>query len=403
MITENYDKYFSCAIEKIPYLTFRKILTRNCLRETFNSYQISNMKKPLFLGLCILLVLASAAQSVDLDRFYFNAAYRDLPRRGLDTSWRTFAVTVETGAMCKMAIKDEYLTQMVNIEGWRKLDRKAHILIRTRLEDVIVEKSQVRERQEILKDKQGKQTGVKNYYAMQLTYTYGAQTTVTDYTGRALDEFPVVDRSIKNTYTSQEYTTKLEAELYFAYNIMNVTSEIMRRVATNTFEDISNRLTTNYGYVQRTVNDFMWILDSRKHPEYDSHRRAFALVKQAMFQMNADEPTDKVREMLKPAIDYFEKVKRMYPSTNKKERKLRYASYYNLAKIYIYLDDPDAAMREATALVMNDFDARDGHMLESAANDLKWLLQQNKVKSRHFPVNLLDFNGPFKSTASKVK
>jgi hypothetical protein len=361
------------------------------------------MKNPLILGLFILISLASAAQSVDLDRFYFNASYRELPRRGLDTSWRTFSVAVETGAMCKLALKDEYLTQLVNIEGWRKLDNSAHILIKTRLEDVLIEKSQVRERQEILKDKQGKQIGTKMYYAMQLIYTYGAQTVISDYTGRVLEEFPVINRSIKHTYTSQEYTTKLEAELYFAYNIMNVTGEIMRRVATNTFEDISNRLTANYGYTMRTVNDFMWILDSRKHPEYDSHRRAFSLVKQAMFQMNADEPVDKVRELLKPAIDYFEKVKRMYPSTNKKERKLRYASYYNLAKIYIYLDDPDAAMREATALVMNDFDARDGRMLENAANDLKWLLQQNKVKSRHFPVNIHEFSGPFKSTASKVK
>jgi hypothetical protein len=361
------------------------------------------MKNPLILGVFTLISLVSAAQSVDLDRFYFNATYRELPRKGLDTSWRTYAVSMESGPMCKMAIKDEYLTQLVNIEGWRKLDRRAHILIKSRLEDVIVERSQVRERQEILKDKQGKQVGVKNYYAMQLTYSYGAQTTVTDYTGRVLEELPVIDRSIKHTYTSQEYTTKMEAELYFSYNIMNVTQEIMRRVATNTFEDISGRLTSNYGYTLRTVNDFMWILDTRKHPEYDSHRRAFALVKQAMFQMNADEPTDKVREMMKPAIDYFEKVKRMYPSSNKKERKLRYASYYNLAKIYLYLDDPDAAMREATLLVMNDFDARDGRMLETVANDLKWLLQQNKVKTRHFPVNIHEFNGPFKSTASKVK
>jgi hypothetical protein len=364
---------------------------------------IPYMKNPLVLGLFTLMCLVSSAQNVDLDRFYFNATYRDLPRRGLDTSWRTFSVAVESGQLCRMAIKDEYLLQLVNIEGWRKLDNNAHVQIKTRLEDVIVEKSQVRERQEILKDKQGKQTGVRNYYAMQLIYTYGAFTTVSDYTGRVLEEFPAINRSVKHTYTSQEYTTKLEAELYFAYNIMNVTQEIMRRVANNTFDDISNRMTMNYGFTTRSVSDFMWILDSRKHPEYDAHRRAFALVKQAMFQMNADEPVDKVREMLKPAIDYFQKVKRMYPSSNKKERKLRYASYYALAKIYIYLDDPDAAMREATELVMNDFDARDGRMLENVANDLKWLLQQNKVKSRHFPVNIHEFNGPFKSTASNVK
>ena len=361
------------------------------------------MKKPFTLGLFIIITLVSTAQSVDLDRFYFNATYRELPRKGLDTSWRTFAVAVETGPLCKLVMKDDMLTELVNIEGWRRLDNNAHILVRTRLEDVIVEKSQVRERQEILKDKQGKQTGIRRYYAMQLTYSYAAHTTVTDYTGRLLEQFPAVDRNVKHTYTGQEYATKAEAELHFAYNAMHVSSEIMRRVATNTFEELGNRLSTQYGYTQRTVNDFMWILDSRKHPEYEAHRKAFGIVKQAMFQMNADEPVDKVREMVQPAIDYFEKVKKRYPSTNKKERKLRYASFYNLAKIYLYLDDPDAAMHEATALVMNDFDARDGRVLENVANDLKSLLQQNKVKSRHFPVNIHEFNGPFKSTASKVK
>ncbi len=361
------------------------------------------MKKPLTLGLFIIITLAATAQNVDLDRFYFNVTYRELPRKGLDTSWRTFAVALETGTLCKLAMREDMLSQIVNIEGWRKLDRHAHILIRTRLEDVIVEKSIIRERQEILKDKQGKQTGVRMYYALQLTYSYGARTTVTDYMGRVLEEFPVIDRNIKHTYTGQEYATKAEAELHYAYNAMNVNSEIMRRVATSTMEDISNRLTINYGFTQRTVSDFMWILDTRKHPEYEAHRKAFSLVKQAMFQMNADEPTDKIREMLQPAIGYFEKIKKRYPSTSKKERKLRYASYFALAKIYIYLDDPDAAMREATGLVMNDFDARDGRMLENVANDLKWVLQQNKVQTRHFPVNIHEFNGPFKSTASKVK
>jgi hypothetical protein len=353
------------------------------------------MKKPLVLGFFITVTLFATAQNVDLDRFFFNATYRELPRRGLDTSWRTFSVSVETGPLCKLTIKEDQLNQIVNIEGWRKLNRNAHIQVKTRLEDVIVERSQVIERQEILKDKQGKQTGVRMHYAMQLTYTYGAQTMVTDYLGRKLEDLPVINRNVKHTFTSQEFNSKGEAEMYFSYNFINVTSDLMRRVATGTLEDLGNRLTANYGFTLRTANDFMWILDSRKHPEYDAHRSAFTLVKQAMFMMNADEPVDKVREMLKPAIEYFEKIKRIYPSTNKKDKKLRYASYYNLAKIYIYLDDPDAAMKEATGLVMNDFDARDGRMLESAANDLKWLLQQNKVKTRHFPVNIQDFNGPY--------
>ena len=50
------------------------------------------MKKPLVLGFFITVTLFATAQNVDLDRFFFNATYRELPRKGLDTSWRTFSV-----------------------------------------------------------------------------------------------------------------------------------------------------------------------------------------------------------------------------------------------------------------------------------------------------------------------
>ena len=96
--------------------------------------------------------------------------------------------------------------------------------------------------------------------------------------------------------------------MFFRYNVIPVTSDIIRQETNNTMLQLSNMLTYDYGFSQRTVNDFMWILDSRKHPEYNDHRNAFITVKEALFQMNANEPLNKVREMMQPAIDYFEKV-----------------------------------------------------------------------------------------------
>ena len=50
----------------------------------------------------------------------------------------------------------------------------------------------------------------------------------------------------------------------------------------------------------------MWIVDSRKHPEYDAHREAFRTITDVLFSMNADSSIDKAREKLKPVIAYFE-------------------------------------------------------------------------------------------------
>ena len=106
--------------------------------------------------------------------------------------------------------------------------------------------------------------------------------------------------------------------------------------------------------------------------------------KQAMFQMNAEEPLDDVKKSLGPVIKYYESIKKKYSSNSKADRKMRYASYFNLAKIYYYLDEPDAAMREAGELSMNEYDEKDGKRLEAMATELKTILKLNKFHSRHF-------------------
>jgi hypothetical protein len=267
---------------------------------------------------------------------------------------------------------------------------------------VIVEGSESKERVEVLKDKNGKQTGSRSHYFVQITYSYAARATVNDYRGNIMQNLTLATRSSKQSWNTAEFNTKAEAEANFRFGIISMTGDIMRQVAGSTCSEISTTLTDYYGYTVRTYNDFMWILDSKKHPEYDAHRKAWLTVKQAFFQMTANEPLDRTREMMQPAIAYFVSIKKKYTGTSKWDRKLRYASHFALSKIYYYLDDADGAMREATELVLNDFDARDGKMLENWAIDLKWILGQSRLKTRHFALNFDQMTGPdINATSSK--
>ena len=60
--------------------------------------------------------LATYAQKVDLDKFYFSASYRDLPRNPLDTSFHTFSVSATTGPLTKFVVKPPELEQRVATE-----------------------------------------------------------------------------------------------------------------------------------------------------------------------------------------------------------------------------------------------------------------------------------------------
>ena len=95
---------------------------------------------------------------------------------------------------------------------------------------------------------------------------------------------------------------------------------------------------------------------------------------------------ESVTKELAPAIEIFEKQIKSYAEDNRKNRKVRYSAYYNLMKIYYYLDNLEAAEKYANLLVENDYDKKDGkNMLESIQNR-KRLQDINKINSSHIKV-----------------
>ena len=344
------------------------------------------------IALCALPVVLFA-QKVDLDKFYFTANYRDLPRHPLDTSYHTFSVYVQTGPLSRLAIRRGEIEDQVQIYGWKRLQSKAHVEIQFRFEDVLIEKTDVIENVEILKDKNGKETGRRSTFTLSIIYAYGAQAKLTDYRGQAIQTHVLASRDQKKKWNSEAFTSAAEANAYFKFGIATITNQLIKQSVSNSISTLNNTLTWNYGYAARTVGDFFWILDTRKHPEYENHRRAWIDFKQAIMGMTADEPLDELKTELKPVIEYFVKVAKKYNSSSKADKKLRYASFYNLSKIYIYLDEPDAAMKYATELSINGFDAKDGNRLEAVAADLKQQLKIAKRTSRHFPLNVQEYQG----------
>lgn len=350
--------------------------------------------------IAFLLPVSVMAQKVDLDRFNFTSQFRTLPSARLDSSYRTYHVNVEGTRLMAGYLREMSPEKSVFLEGWRMLPNNGHLAINIRLEDLLPESISVKERVEIIKDKTGRQTGTRTYYCQEVIYTFAANAEIYDYKGAHIRNVLLDHRGAKKTYRSPEFAVRQLAEGYFMLNALTVTGQLYKNCVNNSMRNLSNEITENFGYGETTVSDFMWILDSRKHPEYSAHRNAFLTIKDAMFDITASKPIDDVREKLQPAIKYFESIKRKYPSSSKHDRKLRYASYFNLAVLYYYLDDPQAMMKEASGLILNDFDARDGRALESTAIRLKNLFEQTQINTRHFPIDINALRGPYENSVT---
>jgi hypothetical protein len=360
--------------------------------------------KKLYIAILLAFPLFIAAQkSVDLDRFRFSVQYRSLPKMRLDSTYRTYNVEVEGTRMMQSFLQDLSPEKSVLLEGWRKLPQGGHVNINVKLGDLLPESVSIKERVETTKDKNGVITGTKTFYRQEVVYTFDANATLTDYKGAHIMDEQLAGRGNKQVYRSPEFPIKTMAEGYFMINSLAVTKELFQNCVNRAMHYLSDRITDNFGFKEVTANDFMWIVDTKKHPEYSAHRKAFQDMNEVLFNFNANSSIEGVREKLKPVIDYFEKIKKNYPSTKKHDRKIRYASYFNLAVLYYYLDDPQSMMKEANGLVLNDFDAKDGKGFEQTASWLKNQFQQTNIYTRHFPINTATFKGPYEKQDVSVK
>lgn len=353
------------------------------------------MKKIYILTFCFLPLLSTAQKSVDLDRHRFKVQYRSLPAMRLDSTYRTYDVQVETTQLMQSLLHDISPENSVVLEGWRKLPQDGHITIKVKLGDLVPGSVSVKERVVTTKNGNGQVTGTKTFYYQEVVYTFAATANIYDYKGMHIIDQELADRNYKQVYRSPEFALRPMAEGYFLLNSLAVTKELYRNSVNRAMHYLSERITDNFGFSEVTVNDYMWIIDSRKHPEYSAFRQVFRQMNEVLFNMDANTPIEGVREKLKPVIDYFEKVRRDYSSNNRHDRKIRYASYFNLAVLYYYLDDPQSMMREANGLVLNDFDTKDGKAFERTATWLKNLFQQNNIYTRHFSINTASFKGPY--------
>lgn len=355
-----------------------------------------------FLTLLLFPTMLWAQRNVDLDKYSFRVQMRSLPTMRLDTSYHTFNVEVENTKLMQSFMNELEPARMVELDGWRKLDQQGHITVRVRFDDLLPESFQVTERVENIKDRTGKITGTRTLYTQEMTYTFAASAVITDYKGAHITDQVLASRDTKYKFRSPEFPVKQLAEGYFLINSLKVTNDLFRVNVTNAMHRLSNQISEQFGFSEITTNDYIWVVDSRKHPEYEGNRKAGGLMNDVLFSMNANTPIKDARAQLKPVIDYFEMVKKRYSSTSKHDRKIRYASYFNLAVLYYYLDDPQAMMKEANGLVLNDYDARDGKGFESVALGLKNQFQNANLYTRHFPIDTTVFRGPYAQiTATK--
>lgn len=354
------------------------------------------MKRTLLtLASLAILTINSIAQSVDIDRFYLPSSIRNFPEV-VDLTKNTYNVTSPTGN----DVSDDFSIRFasadnIQIEGLKKVT-KGHYDIRIIFVDARIDSYDVEEIKRENKDKNGVLISTAITYQPVLKYTIKFKSEIYDYTGKFIATALLTDIKIKSTKLGGEHAEWSKANAYMRNNRRSILNEFFNTEYTNHVNATQAALNNKLGWTIASGNTPIWILDSKKHPEYEKQQAISAEVKAWAMGINATTPL--TEEQIKKAeefLAYFESLKTKYSSDKRPDRKMRYSAYFNKAVIYnTYLDSPEKAMIEAQGLIANDYDKSDGRIFNEEAMKLKGNMDRAKIKSTHFPIDTDSFKGP---------
>jgi hypothetical protein len=374
--------------------------------------------KKLLICLFFLSFFSSKAQKVDLDRFYFDVSYQVLPKEPVPFEKRTFSSIVKLGGAIQTYANPIALNDKINIIGWKKVDQNGTVDIELNLEDFLEKSAYPQTRVEETKDKDGRVTSRKEYYYVVAKYTTRGYAKVKG----PLTPIPLSDKQIeeekakqaavttnrflknavikKDTtaskegfnisfngeleYKSKEYTDPAAPMKDFYLNKTAIRDQTLRNFTDNSLANFNNNINYTYGFRPKKDNEILWIMDA-KNEEGKTQSDAIQAVKSFFTTMKADEPIDELKSNMQPLIEYFDSLKTKYPEDNKPSRKMRYSAYYNLAVIYLMLDEPEKSIAESEKLIANDYDKSDGKSLIERANKLIVSFNTAKTNTTHNP------------------
>ena len=335
------------------------------------------------LVLISICVLSFSSTALDLDREDFKVSYMQLPEQPIvnpiNRNYSVYYNSAYKSHEFQSLIEDSF-----HINGFTRFDTNATIHLDFQFEDLKVVNTEVLEDERQVKGDDGK-SYTEYFYIPVLTYTTSAQVFV-NYANGESKVYKFGNK--KNKFKGQEAYSTSEANIALTSELYQVVFEEQNRFILETTIAMQSKLNELHGYQTVDKSDYLLILDSRRYPEYKDYKRYYQLTTRLFKQMTPFESVEGIRSGIQPVLDFLMGIPEKYPEKKKAHVKMRYASYYNIAKIYYYLDEFEKAIDYYEKVIENDYHEGQSKRNIKDIDKLKDLLAVNQVNTRHLDIQL---------------
>jgi hypothetical protein len=280
--------------------------------------------------------------------------------------------------------EEQIISQYSNLQGFKKVaPEEADLIWTVNINPIQFNGIDIKSSSSTTKDKAGREITTYSYwYEMYYFKHFNAQ--VLNRKSEVIFSYSDNNQGDRLVSKGETKSTYKEAEEIYNKEGKQVQANIARKHIEAELKFILSCVNEKLGYQSEKVSFNLYTTDSPKHPENEAFIKNLKETQRLFKNIPAQSLPKSIVDDLEKAVKYFESVATKYTSKEKVDIKLRYASYYNIAQIYQYLDRFDESTEAAKKLIANDYDKKDGEKIIKANVSLKEELAKAGQKSRRF-------------------
>ena len=338
----------------------------------------------VLLILCMGLMLSFGSYGLDLDRESINVAYLGLPTNPMvnpvDRNYSVYYNSANNIDEYQRTIEDYF-----HINGFTKLDSNATVHLDFQFDEIKVTGTEVISDKRKVRDSDGN-SYYEFFYIPVLSYETYAKVIISYANGESsIHKFG----SKNNKFEGNETYSISEANIALTSDLYRIAYETQNQFIIETTMTMNTMLNELHGYKAVNTTDYLLVLDSRFYPEYKDYKRYYQLSSRLFKQMTPYDSIDGIKSAIQPVLEFLSGIPEKYPGRKKAHIKMRYASYYNMAKIYFYLDELEKSIDYYEKVIENDYHEGQSKRNIKDIDKLKDLFAVNQVNTRHLNIELL--------------
>lgn len=344
----------------------------------------------IFLCLATSTWAQSGVKSINVDNLRFSFQERMMPKKPFNPPFFYYSCQVMLHPSLKGNIGERELADRVGIVDQRKArsERDANMLVKVTMMPIEIIDYKVVRRVERRKDKYGEITHI-SFYSTEITYSFAASADIINWkTKTSVYGYDIQNRKEVRVFTTREFDEMRAAELYWGNNRALVMEEIVRGEAMQAIDRLNIMLEKDYSFLIHKNSGLIKTINEKKHPENQALRRKSNSLAATLTRLNG---TVALRqEKIQSELDYFMRIPQRYTSDSKPDIRLRYVAYYNICRIYLFLEQPEEVERWANLLYENGFDIKDRDRLVKDAQDMRQTLDNGVGTMQFDPQNYFE-------------